>query len=71
MMKFIATVVVSAYIGAGLFSGLLMQQAIPALNGWGVAYIAATWPRQIICAQVASGCDAVPTHLVRYLFTFD
>lgn len=71
MKRFILTVTVSAYLGAGLFAGLLMQRAIPALNPLGVAYVAATWPRQIICARPEAGCDnAVPDAIAPYLFSF-
>lgn len=60
-----------AYVGAGLFAGLLMQRAIPALNPLGVAYIAATWPTQVICARRDSGCVASPPEaLTPYLFSF-
>ena len=69
MMKSAITHTIAVYLGAGLFAGLLMQQAIPALNGLGVAYIAATWPNQIRCAKVSAGCNAVPDEwLAQYLF---
>ena len=61
----------SAYLGAGLFAGLLMQRAIPALNPAGIAYMAVTWPRQIICARVDSGCSTEPpASLEPYFFSF-
>lgn len=58
------------YLGAGLFAGLMMHRAIPALNPLGVAFIAATWPNQIRCARVESACDAVPEWAGPYIFTF-
>lgn len=71
MSRIILTHLIAAYLGAGLFSGLMMQRAIPALNPLGVAYIAVTWPGQIICARTDSGCDNTPTAtLARYLFSF-
>jgi hypothetical protein len=70
MGRLILTSLVSAYFGAGLFAGLLMQRAIPALNPLGVAFIAATWPNQIRCARVESGCEAVPQWVAPYVFTF-
>lgn len=70
-MKLILTAIISVYLGAGLFAGLLMQRAIPALNPLGVAYIATTWPKQIICAWTSSGCDTgPPERLAPYLFRF-
>jgi hypothetical protein len=45
------------YLGAGLFGGLLMATAIPAMNVLGVAYFAATWPMQVYCARPTSECD--------------
>lgn len=60
-----------AYVGAGLFAGLLMQRAVPALNPLGVSYIAATWPMQIACARKSSGCSPMPpASLSPYLFSF-
>lgn len=60
-----------AYLGAGLFAGLLMQRAIPALNPLGITYIAVTWPMQIVCARKDSGCEAAPPKvLAPYLFSF-
>lgn len=70
-MKRIATHLLAAYLGAGLFSGLLMQRAIPALNPAGMAYIGLSWPQQIICARTDSGCDtAPPDWIAPYLFSF-
>lgn len=70
MRKLVITATTSAYIGAGLFAGLLMQRAIPALNPVGVIFIAATWPNQIRCARVESNCDAVPKWAAPYVFSF-
>ena len=69
-MRTLIIVVVSAYLGAGLFAGLLMHRAIPALNPLGIGYIAATWPRQIICARVETDCKPMPESLAPYLFSF-
>ena len=69
-MRRAATILLSMYLGAGLFAGLMMQRAIPALNPLGVAFITATWPNQIRCARVESGCNAVPSKLAPYLFSF-
>ncbi|MDY8108305.1 hypothetical protein U0C82_03960 [Fulvimarina sp. 2208YS6-2-32] len=61
----------SMYAGAGLFAGLMMQRAIPPLNPLGVTFIALTWPNQIRCARVSSGCDPTPYGWMEpYLFTF-
>ena len=69
--RVILTHLIAAYLGAGLFSGLLMQRAIPALNPLGVAYITLIWPDQIICARTNSGCDNTPPPVVaKYLFSF-
>lgn len=59
------------YFGAGLFAGLLMERAIPALNFVGVGYIALTWPGQIICARIEDGCSTMPPEALQpYLFSF-
>lgn len=75
MGRIIATHLLALYLGAGLFGGLLMQRAIPAMNGVGVAFYAATWPRQIACARVSAGCrdfdEWMPGWMVAALFTFD
>lgn len=47
------------YVGAGLFGGLLMSQAIPAMNAIGVAVYALIWPRFIYCAPVTRECEAL------------
>ena len=71
MIRITVVTLLSAYLGAGLFAGLLMQRAIPAMNPLGVAYVAATWPRQIICARVESGCSTQPPERIApYLFSF-
>lgn len=70
-MRFAVGFVIGLYLGAGLFSGLLMQRAIPALNPVGLTYLAMTWPRQIICARVSSGCSTEPPSWMHsYLFSF-
>ncbi|MGN6773138.1 MAG: hypothetical protein ACTHJQ_25315 [Rhizobiaceae bacterium] len=70
MTRYILVSLVSAYLGAGLFAGLLYQRAIPAINPLGVALIAVTWPNQIRCARVSSGCKPVPAWASPYIFTF-
>lgn len=50
-MKFILTHAVASYVGAGLFGGLVMQTAVPAMNTFGVAYYAAAWPAFLHCAK--------------------
>lgn len=69
-LKTPVVIILSMYLGAGLFAGLLMQRAVPALNPLGVAFIAITWPNQIRCARVLSNCDAVPQWVSPYIFTF-
>lgn len=61
------------YLGAGLFGGLLMERAIPAMNAVGVAFYATTWPMQIICARTTTECDPfgwVPMWAQSLMFTF-
>ncbi|MGN6770653.1 MAG: hypothetical protein ACTHJQ_12535 [Rhizobiaceae bacterium] len=70
MKRYILVSLVSAYLGAGLFAGLLMQRAVAPLNPLGVAFIAVTWPNQIRCARISSGCDAIPAWASSYIFTF-
>lgn len=70
MIRYAAVCLVSLYLGAGLFAGLMMQRAIPAINPLGVALIAATWPNQIRCARVSSGCEPIPSWAAPYIFTF-
>lgn len=71
MTKMIAVAALSAYLGAGLFAGLSLQRAIPALNPVGVAWVTATWPNVIRCARVSSGCSPVgPTGLQPFMFSF-
>lgn len=70
MIRYITVSIVSAYLGAGLFAGLMMQRAIPAINPIGVAFIAATWPNQVRCARVVSGCKPIPSWAKPYIFTF-
>ena len=59
-MRSVITHALAVYIGAGLFAGLLMQAAIPAINALGVGYIAITWPMQIYCAPAARQCGTPP-----------
>ena len=50
-MKSILTHIAAAYMGAGLFGGLVMQAAVPATNALGVAYYTAAWPAFLHCAK--------------------
>lgn len=70
MAKLIVVSVVSLYLGAGLFAGIMMQRAIPAINPIGIAFIAVTWPNQVRCARVSSGCDPIPKWITPYIFSF-
>ena len=70
-IRIAAAALLCIYLGAGLFAGLLMQRAIPALNPLGVTYIALTWPYEIQCARTESNCSTdPPAWLVPYLFSF-
>ena len=70
MGRILAAFAVGAYLGAGLFAGLLTQRSIPALNAVGVTYIAATWPNQIRCARTAADCSPMPPEwMAPYLFS--
>jgi hypothetical protein len=75
MYKTILTIAASAYIGAGLFGGLVMQAAVPAMNSFGVAYYAATWPAFLTCARKdVANCNPLtlpPMWLSQHLFTFN
>lgn len=71
ILRMTAVALLCIYLGAGLFAGLLMQRAIPALNPLGVTYIALTWPREIQCARTESNCSSDPPEwLAPYLFSF-
>ena len=70
MIRIIAAAAIGAYVGAGLFAGLLTQRSIPALNPVGVAFIAVTWPNQIRCARADAGCSPLPpAWMAPYLFS--
>lgn len=69
-MRKALTIALSMYLGAGLFAGLMAQRAVPALNLVGVVFITMTWPNQIRCARVESKCDAIPSKLAPYIFSF-
>jgi hypothetical protein len=70
VIRNIVTIALSMYVGAGLFAGLAMQRAIPAINPLGVTLIALTWPNQIRCARVSSDCEPIPQWMSPYIFTF-
>lgn len=74
MKKLIATHLLAAYLGAGIFSGTLLAQAIPALNIVGIAYNAVMWPAMVYCAPVARDCDplgSTPEWMQTAMFTFN
>jgi hypothetical protein len=71
MKRYLIVSLVSAYLGAGFFAGLLMQRAVGPLNPIGIALIAVTWPNQIRCARISSNCKAVPEWAAPYIFTFE
>lgn len=64
-----------AYFGAGMFGGLVMQTAVPAMNGLGVAYYAMTWPAFLHCARTdVKSCNPLslpPVWLGRYMFDLE
>ncbi|MBW3243407.1 hypothetical protein KUV57_12105 [Epibacterium sp. DP7N7-1] len=64
-----------AYFGAGMFGGLVMQAAVPAMNGLGVAYYAATWPAFLHCARSdVTSCNPLtlpPPWIGKHLFDLD
>ena len=73
MIRVIITHATTLYVGAGLFGGLLMQQAIPSMNALGVAAYAAIWPVFIYCARAARDCkplDAFPEWAQALMFSF-
>lgn len=70
MIRYAAISLVSLYVGAGLFAGLVMQRSVPALNPTGVVMIAITWPNLIRCARVSSECEPIPAWMAPYIFTF-
>lgn len=74
-MKFILTHAVASYVGAGLFGGLVMQTAVPAMNTFGVAYYAAAWPAFLHCAKSKlADCDPmsiIPEGWRPLMFTFE
>ena len=75
MHRYIIVSFLSMYLGAGLFGGLIMKQAIPEMNGLGVAYYAVTWPEHVYCAPVHRGCKPLlarfPVRAQAWFFTFD
>lgn len=70
MIKLCAVAIVSLYLGAGLFAGVMMQRAIPAITPVGIVFIAATWPNQVRCARKSAGCDPIPEWVTPYIFSF-
>ncbi|WP_411975970.1 hypothetical protein [Sulfitobacter faviae] len=74
-MKFIFTHAVAAYVGAGLFGGLVMQTAVPSMNTFGVAYYAAAWPAFLHCAKsklaACNPMSIIPEDLRPLMFTFE
>lgn len=70
MIRLCAVSIVSLYLGAGLFAGVMMQRAIPAISPIGIGFIAITWPNQVRCARVSSGCEPIPNWVKPYIFSF-
>ena len=74
-MKEILKLLCAAYIGAGLFGGLIMQAAVPAMNWRGVVYYSATWPAFLHCARSdITSCSILtqpPVWMTQYFFTFE
>ena len=58
MFKKILTHLLAMFVGAGLFGGITIGAAIPAMNIYGVVYYVITWPITIYC--VANNCDPFP-----------
>lgn len=72
-MRQVATHALALYLGAGIFGGTLMAQAIPAMNWLAVAVYAALWPGFVYCAPVARDCDVMdifPMWAQSLMFTF-
>ena len=74
-MKKIITHLVAAYVGAGLFGGLVMQAAVPPMNNFGVAFYGFTWPAFLVCARTeVEDCnpfDHIPVSVQALMFTFE
>jgi hypothetical protein len=71
-MKYVPKTVITLYLGAGLFCGLLFSVSIPELNPAGIGYLTLTWPRVIYCAPEIRGCAPIGPSWVRpYLFSFE
>lgn len=71
-MRRVLTHLAAIYLGAGLFGGLMMGQAVPALNWLGIGYYALTWPAQVYCAPDYTRCDPLPNpDGAAWMFTFD
>ncbi|MSU91876.1 hypothetical protein GE300_20075 [Rhodobacteraceae bacterium 2CG4] len=72
MVRSLFSHALALYIGAGLFGGLLMAQAVPATTPVGVAYYTVTWPQQIYCARADRDCrridEQAPAWLVPLMF---
>lgn len=63
----------TAYLFVGLFAGTTMARAMPALNGLGAFYVAATWPAAMVCAATGALCGYMPppgSPLANAFFTF-
>lgn len=69
-IRSVLIVTISMYLGAGIFAGLMMGQAITALNPLGVAAVTLTWPNHIRCARVSSDCASIPEWAAPYIFTY-
>lgn len=61
----------ACYFVTGLAAGLAMKRVIPPLNGFGVAYVGATYPVSLVCIAAHSMCTPVPTpETAKWMFTF-
>lgn len=72
-MRWLFTHSITAYLAVGISHGVLLSMSIPAMNWFGVAAYATTWPRFMYCAPVARDCDPLsswPMWLQSMMFTF-
>lgn len=61
-----------SYIGAGVFAACLFKAGIPALNIFGMTYIAISWPVMVYCARLEDNCSGMPPDsMMEYMYTFD
>lgn len=64
----------AAYLGAGLFGGLVMSTFLP-LSKIGIAYYAVTWPTHVYCAEELNKCAPIasrmPASFHALIFNYD